>query len=225
MKGVLSTSSGRLFGLSTGTGERSAWVPLGKTFEGYLLKTYDEGKGLLVFERDGKLYELGLSSAKIVEGHAAVASPATLEEAATVVDQLRFEDLVEKSLEGQKKLAVNMARQMAKQAGSDVDPKDLEEYQTKVMDTVLEAMDVPQLKKELTEIYAKTFSKEELTALGDFYATPAGRATIEKQPAVQEQLQTAMMPRLVAAGPKFQQLAVEFAQQQAKKKAPAGGKK
>jgi hypothetical protein len=223
MKGVLDTGSEKLFGLSTSSGDRNGWVPLGKQFEGYTLKTYDDAKGVLYFLHDGKTYELSLAASKIVTAEGPKGTPATVADAAAVVDRMRFEEMIGKMMDGQKKMAIDMAKQMAARAGSEVDPKDLEAYQSKVMEAVIEAMDLPQLKKDVTDIYARTFTKEELTALGDFYATPAGQAMVDKQPAVQEQLQAALLPRLVAAGPKLQQLGTEFYhQQEAKKKAAAG---
>ncbi|MFT3868289.1 MAG: hypothetical protein QM715_07310 [Nibricoccus sp.] len=65
LKGVLNTGSEKLFGLSNETGDANAWVSLGKNFSGFTLKSYDEAKGLLLLERDGKKYELSLASAKI----------------------------------------------------------------------------------------------------------------------------------------------------------------
>jgi hypothetical protein len=214
LKGVLNTGKEKLFGLSTETGDNSAWVPLGKGFQGYTLKSYDEAKSLLLFEHDGKTYELALATAKIATADAAKGTPATIADASAVVDRMRFEEMITKSLDGQKKAMANMSKQMAKQMGAQIDPKDFEEYQSKVMDTMLEAMNPAQMKNEMAEIYAQTFSKEELRAMGDFYATPAGQSLIDKQPAVQEKLQGLMMPRIMSAMPKIQQMGMEFGKQQ-----------
>jgi hypothetical protein len=221
LKGVLNTGREKLFGLSTETGDSSAWVPLGKAFQGYTLKSYDDAKSLLIFERDGKPYELALATAKIGAAEAAHGTPATVADAAAVIDRMHFEEMIAKTMEGQKKAMAGMSQKMAKQMGGDIDPKDFEEHQSKVMDAMLEAMNIPQMKKDITEIYAQTFSKEELTALGDFYTTPAGQAMVDKQPVVQEKLQALMMPRIMSAMPKIQQLNVEFGKQQQAKAAAA----
>ena len=47
-----------------------------------------------------------------------------------------------------------------------------------------------------------------------FNSTPAGKAMIEKQPAIQGRIQELMMPRLMAVMPKVQQLGKDFSQQQ-----------
>jgi len=214
LKGVLNTGKEKLFGLSTPTGDASAWVALGKGFQGYTLKSYDDAKALLLFERDGNTYELTLATATIATADTAKGTPATIADAAAVINRLRFEEMIEKTMEGQKKAMAGMSQKMAKQMGANVDPKDFEAHQAKVMDAMLEAMNIPQMKQDMTQIYADTFSKEELTAMGDFYSTPAGQAMIDKQPVVQEKLQALMMPRIMSAMPKIQQLSMEFGKQQ-----------
>jgi hypothetical protein len=222
LKGVLNTGREKLFGLSTETGDSSAWVPLGKAFQGYTLKSYDDTKSLLVFEHEGKTFELTLATAKIASAEAAKGTPATVADAAAVIDRMHFEEMMVKIMDQQKKaMASGMAQQMAKQMGGKVDPKDFEEFQSKVMDVMLEAMNPPQMKKDITEIYAQTFTKEQLTALGDFYDTPAGQALNDKQPEVQQKLQAVMMPRIMAAMPKVQQMGMEFGKQQQAKAAAA----
>ncbi len=223
LKGVLNTGREKLFGLSTETGDNNAWVPLGKAFEGYTLKSYDDAKSLLMFERDGKTYELPLATAKIATAVAAQGTTATIADAAAVVDQMRFEEMMTKTIEQQKKMMVGMSQKMIRQGGGKAEAKDLEEYQGRVMDVILESLNPAQMKKDVTEIYAQTFTKEELRAQGDFYATRAGQALIEKQPEVQEKLQALMMPRIMSAMPKLQQMGMEFAKQQKEKAKAAVG--
>jgi hypothetical protein len=222
LKGVLNTGREKIFGLSTETGDSSAWVGLGKSFAGYTLKSYDDAKSLLMLERDGKTFELGLVSAKVTTAEAAKGTRATVTDAAAVIDRMHFEEMMTKMLDQQKKaMTTGMAQQMAKQMGDKVDPKEFGEFQGKVMDVMYEAMNIPQMKKEITQIYAETFTKEELTAMSDFYATPAGQSLNDKQPEVQQKMQELLMPRIMAAMPKVQQLGIEFAQQQQAKEAAA----
>jgi len=222
LKGVLNTGREKLFGLSTQTGDSSAWVPLGKAFQGYALKSYDDAKSLLVFEHEGKTYELTLATAKIATADAAQGTPATVADAAAVIDRMHFEEMMVKIMDQQKKsMASGMSQQMAKQMGGKVDPKDFADFQSKVMDVMAEAMNPAQMKKDVTEIYAQTFTKEQLAALGDFYDTPAGQALNDKQPEVQQKLQAIMMPRIMSAMPKVQELGMEFGKQQQAKAAAA----
>jgi hypothetical protein len=223
LKGVLNTGREKLFGLSTLAGDNSAWVPLGKGFQGYTLKSYDDAKSILVFEHEGKTFELALATAKIATADAVKGTPATIADAAAVIDRMHFEEMMGKVMDQQKKtMSGGMAQQMVKQMGSKVDPKDFADFQGKVMDVMQEAMNLPQLKKDITGIYAETFTKEELTAMSDFYATPAGQALNDKQPDVQQKLQAIMMPRIMSAMPKVQQLGMEFGkEQQAKAEAAA----
>jgi len=221
LKGVLNTGREKLFGLSTETGDSSAWVPLGKAFQGYTLKSYDDAKSVLLFEHEGKTFELTLATAKIATAEAAKGTPATLADATAVIDRMRFEEMIAKTLDAQKRAMGRQFQLMAQQAGGKVDPKDMQDHLNKVMDVMTEAMDIPQLKKDMAQIYADTFTKEELTALNDFQATPAGQAMIDKQPTVQEKMQSVMMPRIMAAMPKIQQMSMEFGKAQQAKAAAA----
>jgi len=215
LKGVLNTGREKLFGLSTQAGDNNAWVPLGKAFEGYTLKSYDEAKSSLLLERDGRSYELALATAKIATAEGAKGTAATLADAAAVIDQMHVEEMFEKMMTQQKKMIIGMTQQqMGKRLGGKVDPREFADLQGRMMDVMVEALNPAQMKQDITEIYAQTFSKEELAALGNFYATPAGVALINKQPEVQQKLQAVMMPRVMAAMPKIQQMGVEFGQQQ-----------
>ena len=214
LKGVLNTGKDKLFGLSTETGDANAWVSLGKGFQGYVLKSYDDTKSLLLLERDGKTYQVAMASEKIGVADAAKGTPATLADAAAVIDRMRFEEMIAKTLEAQKKAMGRQIQMMSKQMGGNVDPKDMAEYMDKVMDVMTTAMNIPQLKKDMAQIYAETFSKEELTALSDFQMTPAGQAMTDKQPTVQEKMQAVMMPRMMSAMPQIQQMGMEFGKQQ-----------
>ena len=76
------------------------------------------------------------------------------------------------------------------------------------------ALNAADMKRDFARIYSEVFTKEELQGLAAFYGTPLGQATSEKQPLVQEKISAAMMPRIMAAMPKMQQMAKDFAVEQ-----------
>ena len=53
---------------------------------------------------------------------------------------------------------------------------------------------MPDLVSASVEIYAQTFTDDELKAMTQFYRTPAGRAMVQKMPALGARLGTAMAP-------------------------------
>lgn len=213
LRGVLNTGKETLFGLATPTGDRTAWVGIGKQFDGYTVKSYDDAQSLLLFERDGKTYELKLAEAAIQTAEAQDGAAATVADASALLDRMNFEEMIERTFAGQKKAMANMSQQMARQMGVAAPTKEMEEHQAKVMDVLMEAMNPAQMKKDMAEIYAQTFTREELRAMGDFYNTQAGLALLEKTPVVQEKFQQMIMPRMAAAMPKIQKMSMDFAQQ------------
>ena len=87
-------------------------------------------------------------------------------------------------------------------------------FQAKVMDVMWAEMKPEQMGQEMAQAYAEVFTPAELRGMAEFYATAAGQATIEKAPEIQQRLVQAMMPRMMAAMPKVQQMSREFAEQQ-----------
>ena len=219
LRGMLVTGTEKLFSLSI-PGTQSAWVEVGKTFEGWKVVGYREASNTLVLTRDG--VELLLPLAQGVIGAGALAgTAASLEEAESLLTQMRFEDMMTKTIEQQKDATVNMLSQMLKDAGGKGGPDsaDMAAFQRKAMDVMFDAMDLPGMKKDVAKIYAELFTKEELRAQADFYSTPGGKALLDKQPAMQQKMMEVIGPRMMASMPKVQALAMEFGEEQAAKRA------
>lgn len=219
LNGVLTLSNAQHFGLVNDGATRTGWVKIGGEFDGYVLKSYDPNKKELTVEKGGKTYFVKLASEKY-DGTASVAqgTKATLADAEAVFESLQIEEMLtrtlEKQLEAQHKM---MSSQMEKQLGGKIDEADLQAFQKKLLDAMIEAINPEQMKKDMVQLYAEAFTKEELAAMAAFNSTPAGKAMIAKQPEIQGRVQELMMPRMMAAMPKIGQIGQEFhAQQKAK---------
>jgi uncharacterized protein len=211
------------FVLVGGDGKASSWLQLGDTFAGYKLKAYDAKASALDLERDGKVDRVTLVSDASVKAGALATTAATLADAEAVMNKMHFEEMIGRILDQQKNAMGKMVDQMAARMNIPAtDRDDVLAFQKKVMNEVMSSLNVDQMKTDMTRIYSEVFSKEELTDMAAFYSTPLGETITSKQPAVQQKLQEAMMPRMAEMMPKIQQLGREFAmQQQAKKKAAA----
>jgi hypothetical protein len=213
------------FVLISTSGKASSWLRVGAEFDGYKLKGYDEKTGKLDLERDGKVTGVTImaDAATQSSGSAALTStPATLSDAEDVLKVMHFEELLGTIAEQQKKaMAPTMQRMMEQVKVAPEDRAAFSAAQQKIMDEMMNAMTGPEMKADLSRIYSGVFSKEELASLGAFYATPAGQAMVAKQPQVQEQMMSAMMPRMMQIGPKFQALAQDYVKERAAK--AAGG--
>jgi hypothetical protein len=221
--GVLTLSNAQHFGLVNEGATRTGWVKLGGEFDGYTLESYDAEAKVLSLKKDGKTYTVALVDSKF-DGSAKVAgSKATLADAEAVFASMQLEDMLSKTIE--KQLGAQhkmMATQMEKQLGGKIDPDDLAAFQKNMLNAMIEAINPEQMKNDMVQLYAENFTKEELSAMAAFNSTPAGKAMIEKQPAIQGRIQELMMPRLMAVMPKIGQMGKEFGdQQKAKIKAQA----
>ncbi len=208
-RSVLIDGQAPLFSLSDATGT-GRWLKTGESFEGWKVESFDLAKQILTVSRDGTKKELGLESGVIDEGEAT----ATVAEADALLLKMRFEEMIEKSIEAQQSA---MAKSMGGMFGKDM-PEDqrarMTEFQGKIMSVMLAEMDLPGMRKDLAAVYAETFSSAELKAQSDFYSTPAGAAMIDKQPLIQERMTAIMMPRMMKAMPKIQAMGEEFAKEE-----------
>ncbi len=217
--GVLTLSNAQHFGLVNEGATRTGWVKLGDEFDGYTLKSYDAPSKTLMLEKSGKSYTVALADSKFDGSAKAVAgTKATLADAEAVFANMQMEDMLAKVLEKQMGAQNKMMTAgMEKQLGGKIDPADMAAFQKKMFETMLEAMNPEQMKNDMVQLYAENFTKEELSAMAAFNSTPAGKAMIEKQPMIQGRIQELMMPRIMSAMPKMQQLGKEFGNQQKEK--------
>lgn len=220
LRGILSLGGSQRFSLSTPSATETAWVGVGEEFSGYKIVSYSAAEETLVVSKDGRQFKVKMLSSSTQHADAQ-GTKATLADADAVIRKMNLESMLRKTIEQQKKMGVQMARQMSARAGTEVDEKDLAAFQEKVMGTLFNDETIKAMSDDMTRIYSEVFSKEELQGLSDFYSTSTGIAMVEKTPAVQEKLAQAMMPRMMANMGKVQQLGAEFAQQQQAKKAAA----
>ena len=209
--GVLSTGKEKHFGLSSSqSGAKSSWLTLGESFEGYTLKSFDDQAQTLLLEHEGKTEPLSMAAGSITKAD----TKATLSDAQEVIQKMHFEDMLTKAIEQQKQMVVKMSGQVAGKAGVPRTPEEKAEFaafQSKVVDTMWAAMKPDEVKADMARAYSQLFSKEELQGMSDFYGTPAGQALITKQPEVQQKMMESIMPRMMQAMPKLQEMSKEFA--------------
>jgi len=82
--------------------------------------------------------------------------------------------------------------------------EDRERYlamQKKLMDEMFDSLSGPEMRNNVARIYSETFTKDELSSMSAFYATPAGQAVVAKQPEVQQKDDDGDDATDAAAGP------------------------
>ena len=218
LRGMLATGADRRFALATPGDDQTAWVAVGGSFAGWKLSAYRPAEDSLVLTQDGKEVLLKLSASKV----GVAVEKATLADAEAVINKMKFEEMIGKVLAQQKQATVDMMKKMMGNPKG-IDQADFAAFQGKIMDAMYAAMKPEEMKADFARIYSEVFTKGELQGLANFYDTPAGQATIDKQPEIQQKSMEIMMPRMMAAMPEVQKLSMQFAKEQAAKKAAAAG--
>lgn len=202
--GTLAIGHETRFLLVSPAGKTSPWLKIGDTFEGYAVKAYDAKAAALDLEREGKTMRVGLVADAAVANAPAAPTPATLADAEEVFRVMRFDEMMKKVLEGQKKAMGPMMQQAmaqglarAKMNLSDEDKAAYAAMQAKLLDQTLGAITGPEMRAAMAQIYSDVFSKEELNSMAAFYGTPGGQALIDKQPEVQQKMMGVMMPLIM----------------------------
>lgn len=215
------------FVLVSEVGKTSSWLKLGEAFEGYTLKAFDAATSTLDLERDGKTVRVKLVSDAAV-ANAPTPTKATLADAEAVFRVMRFEEMMGKMLDQQKKsmgpmMQQSMAQMAARMKLSDEDKAAFMAFQTKAFDDLMGSIMGPEMKTDMAKAYSEVFTKDELGSLAAFYGTPAGQALVDKTPEVSAKIQAVMMPRLTQGMQKMAQASKDFSAELAAKHAAAAG--
>ncbi len=226
LRAIVAAGGHPRFGLATPGGGQTAWVTVGDTFGGWILSDYRAGDDTLVFTKDGRTATVRLSTSVVgvspVAGNGSAPmtenTRATLADAEEVLNKMKFDQMIERTLKLQKDSMATMVKQLAAQAGGPGATAEQQAFQTKLMDTVLAELNANAMRGDIARAYSEVYSKEELQAIASFYSSPAGQAMADKAPEVAAKTQAAMLPRLMAATSKAQQMAKDFAVEQAAKK-------
>jgi len=207
---VLTAGKEKRFGLSSEAGAKSSWLTIGQTFEGYTLKSFDDAAQTLQLEKDGQTVKMPLDLGKILTAD----TKATLADAEAVIQKIHFEEMISRSLDAQKQAMIKMTQQATAKNGqprTEQEKAEIAAFQSKLFDTLWSEMKPEQIKTDMIAAYSELFTKDQLQSLSDFYSSEAGQAFITKQPELQQKLMASMMPRMMAAMPKIQQMSRDFA--------------
>jgi hypothetical protein len=216
LRGVLDLGSQQSFSLSTIGGGATSWVEKGKVFQGYKVVSYDAETHALIVQRDGKTFEVFMAGAVDTAQDIDTSTiEERLAEAKHIMQMINFDELMDSTMEAQVEAMQKMMRQQMLQAGGEID-QELLDFQTKAVGDMFKEIDWDPIKEGMTTAYAEVFTKDELRGVSDFYATPAGKASIEKQPEVQQKMMSIMMPAIMESSQKMQKEMMEFMKQRHK---------
>lgn len=129
-----------------------------------------------------------------------------------LMDTMRISQTMTRSLDMMKKMQMDMMSKRLK--GKDL--QNMEEFNRSMMELVSRELSWENLKVPFINIYAESFTTEELDAMIKFYESPIGKKLLDKQPELQQkamQLVQSIMMRLM---PEMEKMAKDFAEKQQK---------
>lgn len=212
LRGVLNLGSTQTFSLSNASGSETSWLDIGQSFDGYKLTAYNSKAQQLSLEKDGETVLVGLAAAKL--SSEAGSPEERLAEAEALMEQMKFEQMMDEMMGAQMGVIGDMMRQ---QMGDNVD-EELLEFQTKVISEMFTELDWEPIKKGMTNAYADVFTSEELRGMSNFYTTPAGKASLSKMPEIQSKTMEVMMPAMMEASQNVQKKMMDFYRQRSQAK-------
>lgn len=156
---------------------------------------------------------LGVAAARAEE-------PAAL--ATELLSLMKIDENMKQAFDMTKQMMVQQVSQMEKLTGQSSGGK-AADYQSRVLDLVADEMSWEKLKGPYIDLYASTFTAEELKGLVDFYKSPIGQTFIRKQPDLMKKTMQLNQKMQMELMPKLQQLVQEMkaAMPAAPKPAPA----
>lgn len=95
--------------------------------------------------------------------------------------------------------------------------KDFDAFLQKIGAITQESMAWPKLEPQFVDLYASTYSEEEIDGMVAFYHTPTGEAMIAKQPEILSKSQVISQAQLAAVQPKIREAVMQFVQEMAAK--------
>jgi len=218
---MLTVGKDHRFVLAGLDGKPSGWLNLGDNFGGYTIKSFDVATSTLELVQDGKSVKVTLVNGAGVKD-APPPTAATLADAENLFKVMRFDEMMAKMLEQQKKaMAPMMQQQMAAQAARmKLTPDEQQDFialQQKNFDTMMSSLLGPDMRAQMTQAYSEVFTKDEIDGLSAFYGTPSGQALIDKTPQISAKMQALMMPRMQPAMAAMQKSMSDFSAQIAAK--------
>jgi hypothetical protein len=113
---------------------------------------------------------------------------------------------------------------MTQQSGGSLTPEQkaaLDEFQKKLVAAIEPQIGWKAVAPALAEIYAKTFTEDQMDAIISFYQSPAGAALMDKMPEINKQANEVMQARIIALQPQVRQMFADFQKSQQTPAPPA----
>ena len=131
--------------------------------------------------------------------------------ATELVNLLQLDKIIKQTMDGMMAQVTAMSKQVA---GSNVTPEQqakIDQFQKKVFTLVESTVSWKEMQPIYVDLYAKTFTDDELDGIIAFYKSPAGIAIVDKTPGLTNQALQIGRQRMAEIQPQLMQMAQDFA--------------
>jgi hypothetical protein len=134
---------------------------------------------------------------------------------------LHMDRTMKQMMNGMRQQVSTMTSQMIGDHATAQQKAQLARFQNQVFDFVNTRMGWKSMEPEYVELYAETFSDEELDGIIAFYKTPAGVSMIAKTPELTQKSLAISQKKMAEVMPDLQKMIQDFAASTANQKTPA----
>ena len=140
--------------------------------------------------------------------------------ATEMVNLLHLEQLQKQMMDGMLTQMNTITKQMASGKISAEQQAKLDQFQQKVFALIEAQISWKEMQPVYVDLYAKTFTDDELDGILVFYKSPAGAAMISKLPALTAEAQQISQKRIAAIQPQLMQMVQDLAKDAAQTSKP-----
>lgn len=209
LRGILDLGSDQAFSLTNQAATEGNWFRVGQSFNGYRLQSFDKENKVLTVENGDEKIQLRIAIAEEPLAEDVSSFEERLTKASNIMNLMNFEKMINESMEVQQGAISEMMRQQMSTMGEEIDEEFIQ-FQSKTFKEMYDEIDWEPIKQGMSEAYAEVFTKDELVGISNFYSTPAGRATIEKMPDIQQKTMQVMIPPMMKASENMQEKISDF---------------
>lgn len=128
-----------------------------------------------------------------------------------MLDLLHMDRLMDQIMDSAMKQVTAITNRMIGQNLTENQKSSLTDFQKQIFETVNAQVGWKAMEPEYVDLYAQTYTEDELDGIIAFYKTPAGAAMIAKTPELTQKSMTMVQQKMIALQPKIQQMVEDFA--------------
>jgi hypothetical protein len=134
-----------------------------------------------------------------------------------MVTLLHMDTLMKQMMDNVHQQAAAAAQQRASKSMTPQEKAKLDDFQNRMFALIESQMGWKSLEPDILDLYAKTFTDEDLDGMLAFYKSPAGISMVQKLPGLMTQAMQLTQSRIVALQPQLKQMISDFSSETAPK--------